>query len=232
MAESGVERIAAAFAAAAGEGRAALMPYLMGGFPDMETSAAVIDAYADTGADLIELGVPYSDPLADGPVIHAAGTAALEAGTTFEGVLAPLRAGRRAPPRAADGLRQRRPHPGPRPLRREAPRRGRLRCDRARSAAGRGRRDRGRADRARPRADRVRLADHAARPPRADGRRRRRVHLRGLAGRGHRRARRASARPRRADRRGPARLRCTGRGRVRDRHAGASGRGGSSSRTG
>ena len=97
MAESGVERIAAAFAAAAGEGRAALMPYLMGGFPDMETSAAVIDAYADTGADLIELGVPYSDPLADGPVIHAAGTAALEAGATFEGVLAPLRAGRRAP---------------------------------------------------------------------------------------------------------------------------------------
>ena len=43
------------------------MPYLMGGFPDLETSAAVIDAYADTGADLIELGVPYSDPLADGP---------------------------------------------------------------------------------------------------------------------------------------------------------------------
>lgn len=87
MAESGVERIAAAFAAAAEEGRAALMPYLMGGFPDMDTSAAVIDAYADTGADLIELGVPYSDPLADGPVIHSAGTAALEAGATFDGVM-------------------------------------------------------------------------------------------------------------------------------------------------
>ena len=57
----------------ASEGRAALMPYLMGGFPDLETSAAVADAYADSGADLIELGVPYSDPLADGPVIHAAG---------------------------------------------------------------------------------------------------------------------------------------------------------------
>jgi len=88
MAESGIERIAAAFAGARSQGRAALMPYLMGGFPDMTTSAAVIDAYADTGADLIELGVPYSDPLADGPVIHAAGTAALAAGTRFDGVLA------------------------------------------------------------------------------------------------------------------------------------------------
>jgi tryptophan synthase alpha chain len=84
MAERGIDRIAAAFAAATGEGRAALMPYLMGGFPDMATSAAVIEAYADTGADLIELGVPYSDPLADGPVIHAAGTAALAGGARFE----------------------------------------------------------------------------------------------------------------------------------------------------
>ncbi len=64
------------------------MPYLMAGFPDLETSAAVIDAYADTGADLIELGVPYSDPLADGPVIHAAGTKALDAGTTFDDAMA------------------------------------------------------------------------------------------------------------------------------------------------
>ena len=88
MAESGTDRIAAAFAAARGDGRAALMPYLVGGFPDMATSAAVIDAYAETGADLIELGVPYSDPLADGPVIHAAGTAALAAGARFDGVLA------------------------------------------------------------------------------------------------------------------------------------------------
>jgi tryptophan synthase alpha chain len=63
------------------------MPYLMGGFPDAATSAAVIDAYADSGADLIELGVPYSDPLADGPVIHAAGTRALAAGATLDAVL-------------------------------------------------------------------------------------------------------------------------------------------------
>ena len=71
--------VAAAFARARSEGRAALMPYMMSGFPDRETSAAVIDAYADSGADLIELGVPYSDPLADGPVIHDAATRALAA---------------------------------------------------------------------------------------------------------------------------------------------------------
>ena len=63
------------------------MPYLMGGFPDLDTSLAVAEAYADAGADLIELGVPYSDPLADGPVIHAAATRALEAGATLESVL-------------------------------------------------------------------------------------------------------------------------------------------------
>ena len=82
------ERIAAAFAAARDDGHAALMPYMMGGFPDRETSAAVAEAYAASGADLVELGVPYSDPLADGPVIHAAGTRALAAGATLDSVLA------------------------------------------------------------------------------------------------------------------------------------------------
>jgi tryptophan synthase alpha chain len=84
---TGVARIAQAFETARGEGRAALMPYMMGGFPDPETSTAVAGAYADAGADLVELGVPFSDPLADGPVIHAAGTRALAAGATLEGVL-------------------------------------------------------------------------------------------------------------------------------------------------
>ena len=84
----GVERIAAAFAAAADEDRAALMPYMMGGFPDRETSAAVARAYADAGADLIELGVPFSDPLADGPVIHEAATRALEGGANLDAMLA------------------------------------------------------------------------------------------------------------------------------------------------
>jgi tryptophan synthase alpha chain len=83
---AGREAIAAAFA---GEGhRAALMPYMMGGFPDMDTSRRIGEAYADAGADLVELGVPFSDPLADGPVIHAAGTAALRAGATTHEVLA------------------------------------------------------------------------------------------------------------------------------------------------
>jgi tryptophan synthase alpha chain len=82
---SATDRIAAAFAAA--DGRAALMPYLMGGFPDLETTVAIGMACADAGGDLLELGVPFSDPLADGPVIHAAGTRALQAGATLHGVL-------------------------------------------------------------------------------------------------------------------------------------------------
>ena len=81
------ERIAAAFAAARSDGRAALMPYLMGGYPDLEASAAVADAYADAGADLVELGVPFSDPLADGPVIHTAATRALAGGATLDSTL-------------------------------------------------------------------------------------------------------------------------------------------------
>ena len=67
--------------------RAALMPYLMGGFPDLETSVDAGLAAADAGADLLELGVPFSDPLADGPVIHAAAVEALAAGATPHGVL-------------------------------------------------------------------------------------------------------------------------------------------------
>ncbi|MDQ2629440.1 MAG: tryptophan synthase subunit alpha [Actinomycetota bacterium] len=80
---SGDERIAAAFKAAADEGRAALMPYMMAGYPGRETGLAVAGAYVDAGADLIELGVPFSDPLADGPTIHAAATEALEGGATL-----------------------------------------------------------------------------------------------------------------------------------------------------
>ena len=82
------DRIGAAFEAARADGRAALMPYMMGGFPNAATADAVADAYADAGADLVELGIPYSDPLADGPVIHAAGTRALAAGATLDSVLA------------------------------------------------------------------------------------------------------------------------------------------------
>jgi tryptophan synthase alpha chain len=84
---TGADRIAQAFTAARGRQRAALMPYLMGGFPDHETSLAVAEAYVEAGADLVELGVPFSDPLADGPVIHAAATHALAGGATLERVM-------------------------------------------------------------------------------------------------------------------------------------------------
>jgi tryptophan synthase alpha chain len=63
------------------------MPYMVGGYPDQETALAIAAAYADGGADLVELGVPFSDPLADGPVIHAAATEALGAGATLESTL-------------------------------------------------------------------------------------------------------------------------------------------------
>jgi tryptophan synthase alpha chain len=85
VAATGVDRIAAAFAGH--DKNAALMPYLMGGYPGLDASMEAGLAAADAGADLIELGVPFSDPLADGPVIHAAATEALAAGVTLHGVL-------------------------------------------------------------------------------------------------------------------------------------------------
>ena len=89
-AEAGVERIAAAFAETGK--RAALMPYVMGGFPTLDESLRIAEACVQAGADVIELGVPYADPLADGPVIHAAGTRALAAGANLAGVLEVARA--------------------------------------------------------------------------------------------------------------------------------------------
>lgn len=86
--QTGVQRIAEAFAHARAQGgRAALMPYLMGGYPTMEDSLRIGEACVQAGAELIELGLPYSDPLADGPVIHAAGVQALRAGASVAGVL-------------------------------------------------------------------------------------------------------------------------------------------------
>ncbi len=72
------------FAACAAEGRAALMPYLMAGLPDPEHSADLFAAMAEAGADAFEVGLPYADPLMDGPVIQQAGTAALAAGMSME----------------------------------------------------------------------------------------------------------------------------------------------------
>jgi tryptophan synthase alpha chain len=88
---AGARRIAAAFARAAGEGRIALIPYLVAGYPDPETSFRVALAAADAGADLLEVGLPYSDPLADGATLQRASQVALAAGATFAASIALLK---------------------------------------------------------------------------------------------------------------------------------------------
>jgi len=82
--------IARRFSALREQGRCALMPFLMAGDPDLNTTRGALLALQEAGADLIELGIPYSDPLADGPVIQAAAGRALAAGTTPGGVLTML----------------------------------------------------------------------------------------------------------------------------------------------
>lgn len=79
---NGLEHIAETFTALHQQGRAALMPYFTLGYPTPEASLAVIEALAQSGADLIELGVPFSDPLADGPTIQHSTQVALEQGMT------------------------------------------------------------------------------------------------------------------------------------------------------
>lgn len=68
-------------------GQCALIPFITAGDPDLETTAKALQALDSNGADLIELGVPYADPLADGPTIQAAATRSLKKGTTLEAVL-------------------------------------------------------------------------------------------------------------------------------------------------
>ncbi|MGH7788951.1 MAG: tryptophan synthase subunit alpha [Candidatus Binatia bacterium] len=89
-------RIASCFKALKRRGEVALVPYLMAGDPDLGTTRALMQAAADAGADLIELGVPFSDPTADGPVIQRAGVRSLQRGTSLRQILemvAELRAG-------------------------------------------------------------------------------------------------------------------------------------------
>ena len=83
-------RITAAFDAARADGRLAFMPFVAAGDPDLETTADVLRTLAEAGADLIELGVPFSDPIADGPVIQASYTRALSAGFKLAGFWAML----------------------------------------------------------------------------------------------------------------------------------------------
>jgi len=82
-----VSRLPDAFAAARREGRAALVTYLMAGDPDLRRTEDFARACEQGGADVIELGVPFSDPIADGPEIQRAGQRSLHAGTRLRDVL-------------------------------------------------------------------------------------------------------------------------------------------------
>ncbi len=81
---SGARRIAAAFALAREQERAALIPYVVAGYPDAETSLRAAVAAIDAGADLLEVGLPYSDPLADGATLQRASSVALRNGASLE----------------------------------------------------------------------------------------------------------------------------------------------------
>ncbi|MEM6900625.1 MAG: tryptophan synthase subunit alpha [Pseudomonadota bacterium] len=81
-----VSRISDRFSKVRSEDRAALVAYLMAGDPDLETSYEALCALRDNGADIIELGAPFTDPMADGPAIQMAGQRSLSAGTTLEDV--------------------------------------------------------------------------------------------------------------------------------------------------
>ena len=83
----GVGRLAARFCALRREGRAALVPFVTAGDPDREVTRRLLPRLVEAGADVVELGVPFSDPMADGPVIQRAGERALAAGTSLAGVL-------------------------------------------------------------------------------------------------------------------------------------------------
>lgn len=80
-------RISRRFAAVAHEGRPALVTFVMAGDPDFDTSLAIVSALPGAGADVIEIGMPFSDPMADGPAIQAAGKRALEGGQTLKKTL-------------------------------------------------------------------------------------------------------------------------------------------------
>jgi tryptophan synthase alpha chain len=84
-------RIDIRFAELKREGRSAFITFLMAGDPDLDTSLAIIKALPKAGADVIEIGMPFTDPMADGPAIQASGLRALKAGTTLKKTLALVR---------------------------------------------------------------------------------------------------------------------------------------------
>ncbi|MBS2021217.1 MAG: tryptophan synthase subunit alpha [Deltaproteobacteria bacterium] len=88
MSATGAERLSQAFAAARAEKRAALVCYVMAGDPSLEATGALLAAVDAAGADVIELGIPFSDPIADGPVLQEAAMRALKMKTTLAQVIA------------------------------------------------------------------------------------------------------------------------------------------------
>ncbi len=84
MTDTGTAQLEAMFQQARRDGRAVLLPYLTAGVPDVASSVAIFEAMADAGADGFEVGIPYADPLMDGPVIMAAGEYALDHGVTVD----------------------------------------------------------------------------------------------------------------------------------------------------
>lgn len=96
MIETGQTRIEARFSACAAEGRAALVTFITAGDPDFATGSAILNALPAAGADIIELGVPFTDPMADGVPVQLAGQRALKAGQTLRKTLAMVEAFRRA----------------------------------------------------------------------------------------------------------------------------------------
>lgn len=95
MTDKKESRIDRRFAALKKEGRAALVCFVTAGDPDLETSAAILNGLPKAGADIIELGMPFSDPMADGPAIQASSLRALEAGHTMQKTLDMVRAFRK-----------------------------------------------------------------------------------------------------------------------------------------
>jgi tryptophan synthase alpha chain len=91
-------RIDTRFAALRDEGRAALVTFVMAGDPDPSTSLAILKALPGAGADVIEIGMPFTDPMADGPAIQAAGLRALKSGQTLRKTLAMVGEFRRGEP--------------------------------------------------------------------------------------------------------------------------------------
>jgi tryptophan synthase alpha chain len=90
------DRLSARFAACAAEGRAALVTFVTAGDPDLTTSAEILAALPGAGADVIEIGMPFTDPMADGPAIQRGNLRSLAAGTTLKAVLAMVKASRQA----------------------------------------------------------------------------------------------------------------------------------------